>query len=369
MKIVFGVAKLRILSLTALLIPLFLSGCTGSGGEGASSQSIELTNVSYDPTRGLYEQYDAMFAKYWKEKTGQTVSVVTTHNGSGAQARKVLQGQDADVVTLALGADIDMIAETGLIESDWQQRLPHNSCPYLATIVFLVRKGNPKGIKEWDDLLKPGIEIITPDPETSGGARWNYLAAWGFALRRELGGTFDALNDPAKKAEVDAAQDKAMQFVADMFKNVRSMDTGARGATNRFVQNGQGDVLLAWENEAFYSKNMKPEEGFEIVVPSLSIRCEPPVAVVDSVVKKRGTREVAEAYLDYLYEKEAQRLVAKHFYRPNDPEVLAENKDLFPEIELFGIDEIFGGWAVVQKQHFDGPDCIYGKIRDLNKKK
>ncbi|HBT78308.1 MAG TPA: hypothetical protein DEB39_15600 [Planctomycetaceae bacterium] len=350
------IASFTLVGLLCLLPVLGLfAGCEPGGG------GRKILNVSYDPTRELYREYNVLFKDHWKKTTGESVEVEQSHAGSGAQMRSVIAGQEADVVTLALGFDIDSIADTGIISPEWQKQFPNNNCPYSTTIVFLVRKGNPHGIRDWDDLLKEGIEIITPNPETSGGARWNYLAAWGFALKKELG-DLNVLNDPAKKAEVDAAQVKAKRFVADLFKHVRSMDKGARETTNRFVQNKQGDVLLAWENEAFLSKNILPEDGFEIVVPSISIRCEPPVGIVDKIVEKRGTRDLAEGYLRFLYDKEGQKIVAKNYYRPTDPEVLAEYSEFFPKIELFAIDEVFGGWRKVQAEHFDGPEAIFKQI-------
>jgi sulfate transport system substrate-binding protein len=307
---------------------------------------LTLLNVSYDPTRELYQDFNLAFARYWKTKTGDNVTIRQSHGGSGKQARSVIDGLEADVVTLALAYDIDAIhAKSGLIPKDWQQRLPHNSAPYTSTIVFLVRKGNPKGIQDWDDLVKPGISVITPNPKTSGGARWNYLAAWGYALRQPGG---------------DAA--KAREFVARLFKNVPVLDSGARGSTTTFVERGIGDVLLAWENEAFLAVKELGPERFEIVLPSVSILAEPPVAVVDKVADKRGTHAVAQAYLDYLYSDEGQQIAGKHFYRPSNPAVAARFADQFPKITLFAIDEVFGGWENAQKTHFaDGGifDQIY----------
>lgn len=302
---------------------------------GAFAQTT-LLNVSYDPTRELYQDYDAAFAKHWKAQGGGDLKFSQSHGGSGAQARTVIDGLEADVVTLALAYDIDVIAQQAkLLPADWQQRLPNNSTPYTSTIVFLVRKGNPKQIKDWDDLVKPGTAIITPNPKTSGGARWNYLAAWGYALKKNGG-------DEAK----------AKDFVKALFKNVPVLDSGARGATNTFVQRGIGDVLLAWENEAFLSiKELGPDK-VEIVVPSISILAEPPVAVIDKIVDKHGTRKVAEAYLQYLYSPEGQQIAARNYYRPRDPAVLAASGNLFPKIELFTIDQVFGGWAKAQPTHF-----------------
>jgi sulfate/thiosulfate transport system substrate-binding protein len=307
-----------------------------------------LLNVSYDPTRELYAEFNAAFASHWKEKGGGTVTVKQSHGGSGKQARSVIDGLEADVVTLALAYDIDVIAEKGKLPADWQARLPNNSSPYTSTIVFLVRKGNPKGIKDWGDLAKPGVSVITPNPKTSGGARWNYLAAWGYALKQPGG---------------DAA--KAKDFVAAIYKNVPVLDTGARGSTVTFAQRNQGDVLLAWENEAFLSLNEFGADKFDIVFPSISILAEPPVAVVDDVAKRHGTTEIAKAYLEYLYTAQGQQLAAKHFYRPSKPD-LADAKDLerFPKLTLFKLDEVFGSWKKAQETHFaDGGvfDQIYAK--------
>jgi sulfate transport system substrate-binding protein len=306
-----------------------------------------LLNVSYDPTRELYVEVNAAFAKEWTAKKGETVTVKQSHGGSGKQARAVIDGLEADIVTLALAYDIDEIAErTGKFPQDWQARLPNNSSPYTSTIVFLVRKGNPKGIKDWSDLAKPGIGVITPNPKTSGGARWNYLAAWGYALKNNGG-------DEAK----------AKEFVAAIFKNVPVLDAGARGSTNTFVQRGLGDVLLAWENEALLAINELGPDKFEIVIPSLSILAEPPVTVVDANAKKHGTLEIATAYLEYLYSAVGQKIAAKHYYRPAKPE-LTDAKDLerFPTVVTFNINDVFGGWAKAQKAHFaDGGsfDQIY----------
>ncbi len=322
-------------------VALVLSAC-GSKNESASSSSeedkkaVELLNVSYDPTRELYQDFNKAFASYWKEKTGQKVTIKQSHGGSGKQARSVIDGLEADVVTLALAYDIDAIADTGLIEKNWQQRLDKNSSPYTSTIVFLVRKGNPKGIKDWDDLVRSDVSIITPNPKTSGGARWNYLAAWGYALKK-YGGD----------------EEKTKEFVAKIYKNVPVLDSGARGATTTFVERKIGDVLLAWENEAFLAINELGKDQFEIVVPSVSILAEPPVAVVDKVVDKKGTREVAEEYLKYLYTEEGQELAAKHYYRPTLPKIAEKYKDTFPQLELFTVDELFGGWREAQQKHFD----------------
>ncbi|HEY3326298.1 MAG TPA: sulfate ABC transporter substrate-binding protein [Novimethylophilus sp.] len=308
---------------------------------------VSLLNVSYDPTRELYQDFNAAFAKYWKAKTGDSVSVKASHGGSGKQARAVIDGLDADVVTLALAYDVDALYDKAkLIPQNWQKRLPSNSAPYTSTIVFLVRKGNPKHIKDWDDVAKPGVAVITPNPKTSGGARWNYLAAWGYALKKNG-------ND----------ENKAKDFVAKLYKNVPVLDSGARGATTTFVERGIGDVLLAWENEAFLALKEDPGK-FEIVVPSLSILAEPPVAVVDKVVDKHKTRAVAEAYLNYLYSEEGQEIAAKNFYRPRLESVAKKYEKQFPKVSLITIDEVFGGWQKAQKTHFaDGGvfDQIYAK--------
>ncbi|MFG1396938.1 sulfate ABC transporter substrate-binding protein [Roseixanthobacter pseudopolyaromaticivorans] len=312
----------------------------------ALAAEVTLLNVSYDPTREFYVEFNKAFAaKLAKDTPGETLTVRQSHGGSGKQARSVIDGLEADVVTLALAYDIDAIAERGLIAADWQKRLPDNAAPYTSTIVFLVRKGNPKGIKDWNDLIKPGIKVVTPNPKTSGGARWNYLAAWGYALKHNGG-------DEAK----------AKEFVAALFKNAPVLDTGARGSTVTFVERGIGDVLIAWENEAYLSINELGPDKFDIITPSLSILAEPPVAVVDKVVDKRGTRKVAEDYLKYLYSPEGQEIAAKNYYRPRDPAVAAKYKDKFAAVELFTIDQVFGGWAKAQKTHFsDGGvfDQIY----------
>jgi sulfate/thiosulfate transport system substrate-binding protein len=313
---------------------------------GLAYAQTTLLNVSYDPTRELYKEFNTAFIKYWEGKTKQKTAVQQSHGGSGAQARAVNDGLEADVVTLALAYDIDAIAQGGLIKQGWQKRLPQNSSPYTSTIVFLVRKGNPKGIKDWNDLIKPGIGVITPNPKTSGGARWNYLAAWEYA-KRQPGGS-------------DA---KAKEFVAALFKNVPVLDSGARGATNTFIQRGIGDVLLAWENEAYLAlAEADSKDKVQIVVPSISILAEPPVAVVDSVVDKKKTRAVAEEYLKFLYTPEGQEIAARNHYRPRDPKVTEKYKATFANIKLFTIDEAFKGWQNAQKTHFaDGGtfDQIY----------
>jgi len=328
------------------LLKLLVLLAVASLASGVQAKDIKLLNVSYDPTRELYQAIDQAFAKQWKEKTGDTVTIEQSHGGSGKQARAVIDGLEADVVTLALAYDIDAIAEKGkLIDKDWQKRLPDNSTPFTSTIVFLVRKGNPKGIKDWDDLVKPGVSVVTPNPKTSGGARWNYLAAWGYALKKNN-------NDQAK----------AKDFVAKLYRNVKILDTGARGATTTFVQRGIGDVLIAWENEALLSLKESGGDKFELVIPSISILAEPPVAWVDKVVKKRGTLEVAKAYLEFLYTPDGQEIGAQNFFRPRSPEVAQKYADRFPKLTLFTVDEVFGGWQKAQKTHFDS-DGVFDQIQ------
>ena len=314
----------------------------------AQAADITLLNVSYDPTRELYQDYNTAFSKYWKAKTGDNVTIKASHGGSGKQARAIIDGLDADVATLALAYDVDQLSEKGrLIPKDWQKRLGHNSAPYTSTIVLLVRKGNPKKIKDWNDVVRPGVSVITPNPKTSGGARWNYLAAWAYALKTNN-------NDEAK----------AKEFVAKLFKNVPVLDTGARGATTTFVERGIGDVLLAWENEALLAQKELGPDKFEIVVPSLSILAEPTVTVVDKVVDKRKTRAVATAYLEYLYSEEGQEIAAQNYYRPTLDSVAKKYESKFPKVNLVKIDEVFGGWQKAQKTHFaDGGtfDEIYQK--------
>ncbi len=327
-----------------------------------AADNSTLLNVSYDPTRELYTEYNAAFAKHWKAAQGQDVTVRQSHGGSGKQARGVIDGLDADAVTLALAGDIDAIADKSkLLPPDWQKRLPNNSAPYTSTIVFLVRKGNPKKIKDWDDLVRPGVSVITPNPKTSGGARWNYLAAWGFSLKQELG-DLAKVNQPAAAAEVAKAHEKAQAFVAALFRNVPVLDSGARGSTTTFVQRGLGDVLLAWENEAYLSVKEFGADKFEIVTPSISILAEPPVTVVDRNADRHGTRKLAEAYLNYLYTPEGQEIAARNFYRPRLAEVAKRYEAKFSKVTLFTIDDLFGGWKKAQKAHFaDGGsfDQIY----------
>ncbi|WP_409271579.1 sulfate ABC transporter substrate-binding protein [Neobacillus sp. SCS-31] len=312
-----------------------IDGNKAAAQEEPVKKEIELLNVSYDPTREFYEEFNQRFAEYWEKEKGQKVTIQQSHGGSGKQSRAVIDGLEADVVTLALAYDIDAIAASGKLAPDWQSKLKENSSPYTSTIVFLVRKGNPKGIRDWDDLTKKGVSVITPNPKTSGGARWNYLAAWGYAIKN--GG-----NDGGAK-----------QFVTKLFKNVPVLDSGARGSTTTFVERGIGDVLIAWENEAYLAINELGKDKFEIVNPSVSILAEPPVTVVDEVAKKHGTEEVAKAYLDYLYTDEGQEIAAKHYYRPRSEAVAQKFESQFPEINLFTVDELFGGWADAQKTHFD----------------
>jgi sulfate transport system substrate-binding protein len=314
-------------TLAALLFGFSISATSFAG--------TTLLNVSYDPTRELYQDFNKAFTSYWKNKTGEEVSFKQSHGGSGKQARAVIDGLDADVVTLALGYDVDILAEKNLIPSSWQKRLKHNSSPYTSTIVFLVRKGNPKGIKDWNDLTKPGIEVITPNPKTSGGARWNYLAAWAYALKQPAG-----------------SPEKAQTFVKNLFANVKVLDSGARGSTTTFTERGIGDVLIAWENEAFLSVKELGPDKYDIVTPSLSILAEPPVAVVDKNVDKKGTRKVATAYLEYLYSSEGQEIAGKHYYRPRDTKIAAKYAHQFAKVKLVTIDEVFGGWQKAQKTHF-----------------
>ncbi len=317
---------------------LILAGLVASGLSlsSACGKEVKILNVSYDPTRELYQEVNAAFARQWQTKTGDKLVIQQSPGGSGRQARAVIDGLQADVVTLALAYDIDAIAARGqLLPANWQQRLPNNSAPYTSTVVLLVRKGNPRGIKDWDDLVKPNIQVITPNPKSSGGARWNYLAAWGYAL---------------KKSGQD--EKKAREFVTALYKNVPVLDPGARGATSKFVQQGIGDVLIAWENEAILSMKELGKGQFEIVLPSVSILAEPPVAWVDKVVRRHGTAEVAKAYLEFLYTPEGQEIAARHFYRPRLESVAQQYSTVFPKMNLFTIDEVFGGWQNAQKTHF-----------------
>ncbi|MES2072286.1 MAG: sulfate ABC transporter substrate-binding protein [Pseudomonadota bacterium] len=341
--------KLKRLILAASLAVLGSLASLGSLSV-AHAADVTLLNVSYDPTRELYQDVNQAFAKQWKAKSGDNVAIKQSHGGSGKQARAVIDGLDADVVTLALAYDTDAIAERGLTAREWQKRLPHNSSPYSSTIVFLVRKGNPKGIKDWGDIVKPGVAVITPNPKTSGGARWNHLAAWGYALKLPGG-------SPAT----------AKEFLARLYKNVPVLDSGARGATTTFVERGIGDVLLAWENEALLAiKELGPDK-VEIVAPSTSILAEPSIAVVDKVVDRRGTRKVAEAYLNFLYTDEGQEIIAKNYYRPTTEKASKKYAAQFPHVKLFTIDDSFGGWSKAQKEHFaDGG--IFDQIYQPGKK-
>src|ERR1700742_956763 len=309
----------------------------------AFAADVTLLNVSYDPTRELYVDFNKAFASAYQKETGRSIEIKQSHGGSGSQARAVIAGLQADVTTLALAYDIDAIAGRGLLSADWQKRLPLNASPYTSTIVFLVRKGNPKGIRDWDDLVKPDVSVITPNPKTSGGARWNYLAAWGYAQKKF------------------GSADKAKQFVTDLYQNVPVLDTGARGATVTFVERGVGDVLIAWENEAFLAQREFGKDKFEIVSPPLSILAEPPIAVVGAVADKKGTRAVAEAYLRFWYSKEGQEIAARNSYRPRDPEIAREYEKSFAKLELFTIDDVFGGCARAQEEHF-GEGGIFDQI-------
>jgi sulfate/thiosulfate transport system substrate-binding protein len=326
----------------ALIFVLVVALTAGAFAQGGKT----ILNVSYDPTRELYQEYNAAFAKYWKGKSGENVTIQQSHGGSSKQARAVMDGLEADVVTLALAYDTDAIAEkTNLLPKNWQTRLPNNSSPYTSTIIFLVRKGNPKGIKDWEDLVRPGISVITPNPKTSGGARWNYLGAWGYALKKSGGD-----------------ESKAKDFITRLYKNVPVLDSGARGSTTTFVERGIGDVLIAWENEVLLGSKELGANKFEIVVPSVSILCEPTVGIVDKVVDKKGTRQVAQAYLEYLYSPEGQEIIAKHYYRPRLAAVAAKYSTQFPKIKLFTLAEIVGDWQKTNKIHFaDGGlfDQIY----------
>jgi sulfate transport system substrate-binding protein len=335
--------RLTLIALSALLLPL--GACSdGGGGEAKQGGRVEILNVSYDPTRELYREVNQAFARKWRAETGQAVSFRMSHGGSGKQSRAVIDGLEADVVTLALGYDIDAIAERSKrLPAGWQGRLPNNSAPYTSTIVFLVRAGNPKRIRDWGDLVRPGIKVITPNPKTSGGARWNFLAAWGYG--RKAGGSEAAAED----------------FVRRLFANVPVLDSGARGATTTFAERGIGDVLLAWENEAFLAQKEMGAGKFEIVAPSLSILAEPPVAVVDRNADKHGTRKAAEAYLAFLYTPEGQEIIARHFYRPRNAAVAARHAGRFPQLQLLTVDQDFGGWATAQARYF-GDGGVFDRI-------
>lgn len=354
--------KIKNLIVATLVAPILaIASETYDFKKESEKKSIEILNVSYDPTREFYTDYNKEFTTYWKEKTGQNLKVKQSHGGAGKQARAVIDGLKADVITLALAYDIDKISQsTNLFPQDWQTRLENNSSPYTSTIVFLVRKGNPKGIKDWNDLEKEGVEVITPNPKTSGGARWNYLAAYAYAIKQELGdiNNIDRNSEKFKEADI-----KALEFVKKVYKNVPVLDSGARGATNTFVQRKIGDVLLAWENEAFLAINELGKDQFEIVVPTVSILAEPPVSVVDENAKKRATYNVSKEYLEYLYSPIGQKLAAKHYYRPAKPELVnQEDLKIFPNLELLKINDIFGSWQEAQKNHFDDGgsfDLIY----------
>ncbi len=354
--------KIRNLIVATLIAPIFtIASETYDFKKESEKKSIEILNVSYDPTREFYTDFNKEFTTYWNQKTGQNVKIKQSHGGSGKQSRAVIDGLKADVVTLALAYDIDKISQsTNLFQQDWQTKLQNNSSPYTSTIVFLVRKGNPKGIKDWNDLVKDGVEVITPNPKTSGGARWNYLAAYAYAIKQELGdiSKIDRNSEKFKQADI-----KALEFVKKVYKNVPVLDSGARGATNTFVQRQIGDVLLAWENEAFLAINELGKDQFEIVVPTVSILAEPPVSVVDENAKKRETYGVSKAYLEYLYSPIGQKLAVKHYYRPAKPELVnEEDLKFFPKLELLKINDIFGSWQDAQKNHFDDGgsfDLIY----------
>ncbi|PLC54212.1 sulfate transporter subunit [Pollutimonas nitritireducens] len=336
-----------------MLSPLFIKAllmASAFAAQSVGAVEISLLNVSYDPTRELYQEFNQAFAKYWKNATGDTVTIKQSHGGSGKQARSVIDGIDADVITLALASDIDAIAQRGVIKTDWQKDFAHNSSPYTSTIVFLVRKGNPKQIRDWNDLIKPGISVITPNPKTSGGARWNYLAAWGYAMKQPGG-----------------SEESSKAFVAKLFKQVPVLDSGARGSTITFVERGIGDVLLAWENEALLAiKELGPDK-VEIVAPLVSILAEPPVAIVDKVVDKKGSRNVAQAYLQYLYTDAGQDIAGKNYYRPTSEKIAAKYAQQFPDVKLFTIEDVAGGWDRVQKTHF-GDGGIFDQIYVPGKK-
>ncbi|WP_434984771.1 sulfate ABC transporter substrate-binding protein [Vreelandella zhaodongensis] len=341
--------QLSKLTAAILLSSAIVAGALSTSAQ-AQSERIDLLNVSYDPTREFYREYNAIFAEHWQEEHDQAVNVRQSHGGSGSQGRAVIDGLDADVVTLALAYDVDALHQRGeLIPEDWQSRLPNNSSPYTSTIVLLVRDGNPKNIQDWDDLIRDDVEVITPNPKTSGGARWNYLALWGYGLEK-----------------FDGDEEQTYEFVRQVYDNVPVLDPAARGATNTFVQRRIGDVFIAWENEAFLSVEQLGQGEYEIVVPSLSILAEPPVTVVDANVDRKGTREVAEAYLEFLYTDEAQHLAAKHYYRPANEEILAEYSDNFPDLNLFTIDDVLGGWQHAQETHFNDGGIFDRILEDIN---
>lgn len=355
-RVTSAIRVLALIGVTAMLV------ACGSSGESDSDGKVTLLNVSYDPTRELYRDFNADFAREWLARTGQEVTVKQSHGGSGSQARAVIDGLAADVVTLALAYDVDSIQSKGKrLGANWQTRFPENSAPYTSTIVFLVRTGNPKQIRDWPDLVKEGVSVVTPNPKTSGGARWNYLAAWGYAMHRELG-DWSKLDDPAAAEQVSKAQAAARKFVTELYRHAPVLDSGARAATNTFVQRQIGDVLISWENEALLAQRELGSDKVEIVIPSLSILAEPPVAVVDTVVDRRGTRQVAEAYLNHLYSPAGQEIAAKHYFRPRNAEVLARYATQFPALQLFTVNQAFGNWNQAHATHFaDGAmfDRIY----------
>lgn len=361
----------RILALFVSLLVLSLLGCsdnfpsTGTPG----SKTVKLLNVSYDPTREFYAEFNQAFANHWKERTGEIVEIDQSHGGSGKQARAVNEGLKADIVSLALAGDIATISkQSGLIDGDWQSKFPNNSSPYTSTIVFLVRKGNPKRIKDWNDLVRDGVEVITPNPKTGGGARWNYLAAWGYALHRELG-DLASLKDPNKRAEVDAAVGKAKEYMGDLYRHVPILDASARAATNTFIQRSIGDVLLTWENEAFLAFKELGTDQVEMIVPPLSILAEPPVAVVTKNAEANRTTEVANAYLSYLYTPEGQRLAAKHYYRPRSSEALTEEqKAVFRKVTLFPLTDVLAGWDEAHEVHFKDRTGVFDQIYQADRK-
>lgn len=351
-------------------IAALLAGCGSSQTPDKDEDGkVTLLNVSYDPTRELYRDFNEDFAREWQARTGQKVTIKQSHGGSGSQARAVIDGLAADVVTLALAYDVDSIQSKGKrLGANWQTRFPDNSAPYTSTIVFLVRTGNPKQIHDWPDLLKEGVNVVTPNPKTSGGARWNYLAAWGYELHRSLGGDWSKLDDPAAAAQVEQAQAAAEKFVAALYKHTPVLDSGARAATNTFVQRQIGDVLISWENEALLAQKELGAGTVEIVVPSITILAEPPVAVVDTVVDRRGTRQVAEAYLQHLYSDAGQEIAAKHYFRPRKAEILARYSAQFPPVNTFTVNEVFGGWNAAHAGHFaDG--AVFDRIYQADQKK
>lgn len=345
----------------ALICATALLAACGSSGESDGDGKVTLLNVSYDPTRELYREFNADFAREWLARTGETVTIKQSHGGSGSQARAVIDGLAADVVTLALAYDVDSIQSKGKrLGANWQTRFPDNSAPYTSTIVFLVRTGNPKQIHDWPDLVKPGVSVVTPNPKTSGGARWNYLAAWGYAMHRELG-DWSKLDDPAAAEQVSRAQAAARKFVTELYRQAPVLDSGARAATNTFVQRQIGDVLISWENEALLAQRELGPGKVTIVIPSISILAEPPVAVVDTVVDRRGTRQIAEAYLNHLYSPAGQEIAAKHYFRPRNPEVLARYTAQFPALQLFTVGQVFGSWNKAHAEHF-ADDAMFDQI-------